>query len=78
MIIWTLITSLSNGELFYTNNEGTAPKDVWTAFDIFETNSIDMSKLDNMTFQKSKDFYILEKRRGSDIKCSGCFLRKKM
>ena len=30
-----------------------------------------MSKLDNMIFQKSKDFYILEKRRDSNIKCSG-------
>ena len=35
-----------------------------------------MSKLDNMIFQKffkSKEFYILEKRHGSDIKCSGLF-----
>ena len=30
-----------------------------------------MSKLDNLIFQKSKDFYTLEKRRGSDIKCFG-------
>ena len=30
-----------------------------------------MSKLDNLIFQKSKDFYTLEKRRGADIKCFG-------
>ena len=53
--------TLSNAELFYTKYEGTEPKDVWTSFDIFETNSIDMSKLDNLIFQKSKDFYNLEK-----------------
>ena len=51
--------------------EGTEPKDVWTSFDIFETNSIDMTKLDNLIFQKSKDFYTLEKRRGPSIKCLG-------
>ena len=28
-----------------------------------------MTKLDNLIFQKSKDFYTLEKRRGSSIKC---------
>ena len=61
----------SNAELFYKNYEGKEPKDVWAAFEIFETNSIDMSKLDNLIFQKSKDFYTLEKRRGSDIKCVG-------
>ena len=63
--------TLSNAELFYTNYEGTEPKDVWTSFDTFETNSIDVLKLDNMIFQKSKDFYILEIRRGSAVKCSG-------
>ena len=40
-------------------------------FDIFETNSIDMSKLDNIIFQKSKDFYILEKRHDATIRCIG-------
>ena len=62
---------LSNAEVFYKRYEGTEPKDVWTSFDIFETNSIDMAKLDNLIFQKSKDFYTLEKRRGSSIKCFG-------
>ena len=53
--------TLSNAEMFYKNYEGKEPKDVWAAFEIFETNSIDMSKLDNPIFQKSKDFYTLEK-----------------
>ena len=62
---------LTKAELFYTRFEGKEGKDVWTSFDIFETNSIDMTKLDNLIFQKSKDFYTLEKRRGSSIKCFG-------
>ena len=62
---------LSNSEVFYRNYKGKEPKDVWAAFEIFETNSIDMSKLDNLIFQKSKDFFTLEKRRGLNIKCFG-------
>ena len=42
-------------------NEGKEPKDVWTAFGIFETNSIDMPKLENLVFQKNKDIYTLDK-----------------
>ena len=34
---------LSDAELFYKNYEGKEPKDNWTAFDIFKTNSMDMS-----------------------------------
>ena len=30
-----------------------------------------MAKLDNLIFQKSKDFYTLEKRRGTSIRCLG-------
>ena len=62
---------LSNAELFYRNYKGKEPKDVWAAFEIFEANTIDMSKLDNLFFQKSKDFYFLEKREGCNIKCFG-------
>ena len=46
--------TLSNAELFYKNQEGKEPKYVWTAFDAFETNSIDMSKLDNIISKKVK------------------------
>ena len=53
--------TLSNAEMFYKNYEGKEPKDVWATFEIFETNSIDISKLDNLIFQRSKDFYTLEK-----------------
>ena len=49
---------LSNAELFYRNYKGKEPKDVWAAFEIFETNSIDMSKLDNLIFQKSSCWLI--------------------
>ena len=52
---------LKKAELFYTKFEGKEGKDVCASFDIFETNSIDMTKLDNLIFQKSKDFYTWKK-----------------
>jgi len=62
---------LSNAEVFYKKYEGTEPKDVWTSFDIFETNSIDMPKLDNLIFKKVKIFILWKKRRGTSIRCLG-------
>ena len=58
-------------ELFFKNYKGREPKDVWAEFITFESNSIDMSKLDNLIFQKSKDFFSLEKRNGNSPKCYG-------
>ena len=61
----------SEAELFFRNYKGREPKDVWAEFVTFESNSIDMSKLDNLIFQKSKDFFSLEKRNGNSPKCYG-------
>ena len=52
---------LPDAELFYKNRK--VPKNVQAEMRFFETNSIDMSKLDNMIFPKSKDFYALEKTK---------------
>ena len=51
----------SEAELFNKNYKGSEPKDVWAEFITFESNSVDMSKLDNLIFQKSKNFFTLEK-----------------
>ena len=40
-------------------------KDIRSVFDIFKTNSIDMSKLESLIFQKSKDCFILKQMKGS-------------
>ena len=60
----------SEAEVFFKNYKGREPQDVWAEFVTFESNSIDMSKLDNLIFQKSKDFFTLEKRSNSP-KCVG-------
>ena len=61
----------SEAALFFKNYKGWEPKDVWAEIVTFESNSIDMSKLDNLIFQKSKDFFTLEKRNGNSPKCYG-------
>ena len=68
---------LSDPGLFYINDKGKEPKDVWTAFEIFETNSIDMAKIDNIFFQKSTDVFALEKRNGNSPKCFGLLFTEK-
>ena len=56
---------------FFKNYKGREPKNVWVEFATFESNGIDMSALDNLIFQKSKDFFALEKRNGYTSKCYG-------
>ena len=55
---------LSEAEKFFKNYKGREPKNVWVEFVTFKSNSIDMAALDNLIFQKSKDFFVLEKRNG--------------
>jgi len=62
---------LSEAEKFFLNYKGREPKNVWVEFVTFESNSIDMSTLDNIIFQKSKDFFVLEKRNGGSPKLFG-------
>ena len=61
----------SEAEFSFKNYKGREPKDIWAEFVTFESNSIDMSELDNLIFQKSKDFFTLEKRSGNSPKCLG-------
>ena len=68
----------SEAELFYRNWKGREPKNVWAEFATFESNSIDMSILDNMIFQKSKDFFALEKRNATHQNVMDCYTLKKM
>ena len=53
----------SEAKVFYKNYKGREPKNVWAEFATFESNSIDMSILDNMIFQKSKDFFCAGKKK---------------
>ena len=54
---------LSEAENFFLKYKGREPKYVWVEFVTFESNSIDMSMLDNLIFQKSKDFFHSGKKK---------------
>ena len=69
---------LSEAEMFYRNNKGKEPKNVWAEFATFESNSIDMSKLDKMIFQKSKYFFALEKEMATRLNVMVKCTRKKI
>ena len=62
---------LTEAEKFYLKYEGREPKNIWVEFATFESNSIDISTVDNLVFQKSKDFFSLEKRKGNSPKLFG-------
>ena len=62
---------LSTAEKFFKNYKGREPKNVWVEFVTFESNSIYMSAIDNLNFQKSKEFFTLEKRNGGSPKLYG-------
>jgi hypothetical protein len=61
----------SEAEEFYKNYKGRKPKNVWAEFATFESNSIDMTKLDNVIFPKSKDFFALEKEMATRLNVMG-------
>ena len=46
---------LSDAEKFFKKYKGREPKNVWVEFVTFESNSIYMSLIDNLIFQKSKE-----------------------
>ena len=62
---------LSEAEKFFMAYKGREPKNISVEFVTFESNSIDMSTLANLIFQKSKDFFILEKRNGGSPRLYG-------
>ena len=63
--------TLSTAEKFFKNYKGREAKNVWVEFVTFESNSIDMALIDNLIFQKSKEFFTLEKRNGGSPKLFG-------
>ena len=65
---------LSSAEIFYLNCFLRNPKDVWNEFTAIYTNSFDLTKLDSLLCQKSKDFFIWEKRKNCEPKCFGLIL----
>ena len=47
---------LSDAEKFFKKYKGREPKNVWVEFVTFESNSIDMSLIDNLIFEMLSQF----------------------
>ena len=56
--------TLSNCEHFFQKFKGKSGKEVFELFSQFQTDGIDMNKIDLLIMQKSKLFFQLEKKKG--------------
>ena len=63
--------TLSNCELLYLKCQITSRKEVYALLEQFQTDGVDMSKLERFIMQKSKDFYLLEKQKGLTVNVAG-------
>ena len=57
--------TLSGCEIFYQKFKGRSGKEVFALFSQFQTDGVDVNKIDLMIIQKSKLFYQLEKKKVS-------------
>ena len=53
----------SKAEMFYMDCQITNPKDVWNEFTFVENSNFDFSKIGSLLIQKSKNYYLLEKKK---------------
>ena len=62
---------LSKAEVFYLECTLKNPKDIWNEFTFVDNSNFDFSKVNNLLNQKSKNFFVLEKKKGNTIKRFG-------
>ena len=62
---------LSSCEQFYQKFKGKSGKEVHALFAQFQTDGIDMNKIDLLIMQKSKLFFQLEKKKGLQVNMAG-------
>ena len=60
----------SKAEIFYLECQFTNPKNVWNEFTFIDNSNFDFSKINSLLNQKSKNFFLLERkkeRKGNDV-----------
>ena len=62
---------LSKAEMFYFDCTLRNPKDIWNEFTFVDNSNFDFSKVNTLLNQKSKNYFVLEKRNGNAPKCFG-------
>ena len=63
--------TLSKAEIFYLDCEITNPKDIWNEFTFVDNSNFDFAKVNSLLNQKSKNYFLLEKKKGCEMKCFG-------
>ena len=63
--------SMSKCELWYLKFKASCGKEVYSLFELFKTDGVDMNKIDHLIMQKSKDFYLIQKKKGMAINIAG-------
>ena len=63
--------TLSSVEFFFQKLKGNSGKEVFALFTQFQTDGVDMNKIDLTIMQKSKLFYQIEKKKGHSINMAG-------
>ena len=63
--------TLTNCKNFYLKFQGVLGKEVYSSFELFKTDGVDMTKIDHLLMQKSKDFFLIQKKKGSPVNVQG-------
>jgi len=61
----------SKSDLFYVECQLTNPKDVWNEFAFVDNSNFDFSKINSLLNQKSKNYFLLEKKKEKAMMCFG-------
>ena len=61
----------SKAELFYVECQLTNPKDVWNEFAFVDNSNFDFSKITSLLNQKSKNYFLLERKKEKTMMCFG-------
>ena len=67
--------TLSNCEQFYQKFKGKSGKEVFALFSQFQTDGMQISKIDLLIMQKSKLFFQVEKKKGMQINMAGLIFK---
>jgi len=62
---------LTSVEVFYQKFKANSGKDVFALFSQFQTDGVDLNKIDLAIMQKCKLFYQLEKKKGQSVNMAG-------
>ena len=62
---------LTNCEYFYLKFQGVFGKEVYSLFELFKTDGVDMTKIDHLLMRKSKDYFLIEKKKGNPVNVQG-------